>query len=97
MAETEVFPKELDRIEQQIAALQNYLYEAELYPEQTRTWAKLQRTISLFMLRRHIFRQIQELHLRRRVILNCYLYVHKKEPERPSLIRDNEGVRAHSP
>lgn len=97
MAKTAVFPKELDRIEQQIAALQNYLYEAELYPDQTRTWAKLRRAISLSLLRRYIFRQIQELHLRRRAILNCYLYLHKKEPKRPSLIQDNGRIQSRIP
>jgi hypothetical protein len=97
MAKTEVFPKEFDRIEQQIASLQDYRYEAELYPGQTRSWAKLRRAISLFLLRRYIFRQIQELHLRRRAIFNCYLYVHKKEPKRPPLIHDNERIQSRIP
>ena len=97
MAETEVFPRELDRIEQQIASLQDYLYEAELYPEQTRPWAKLRRAVSLFLLRRYIFRQIQGLHLRRRMILNCYLYVHKKEPECPPLPRDTGRIQSRIP
>lgn len=97
MAKTEVFPKEFDRIEQQISVLQNYLYEAELYPEQIEPWAKLRRAISLFLIRRYIFRQIQELHLRRRAIFNCYLYVHKKEPKRPPLIHDNERIQSRIP
>ena len=81
MAEPEDFSGELDRIEREISALQDYLYEAELYPPQTQPWPRLRRSISLFLTRRYVFRQLQQLHLRRRIIRNCYLYVNKKEPE----------------
>lgn len=97
MAQWEDFPRELDRIERQVAALQDYLYEAELYPEQTRPWARLRRAISLFLIRRYVFRQIQQLYLRRRIIRNCYLYVHKKEPEHPPLVENSEPVQARRP
>ncbi len=94
MAEWGDFPRELDRIERQIAALHDYLYEAELYPEQTQPWARLRRAISLFLTRRYVFRQIQQLHLRRRMIRNCYLYVHKKDPEHVRPVENHAPVQA---
>lgn len=97
MAKTEVFPRELDRIEQRITALQDYLYEAELYPEQTRFWAKLRRAVSLFLVRRYVLRQIQQLYLQRRVIRNCYLYVHKREPEDRPTVENTAMVRTPHP
>ncbi len=97
MAKSEGFPRELDRIERQIAALHDYLYEAELYPEQTQSWARLRRAVSLFLIRRYVFRQVQQLHLQRRIIRNCYLYVHKKEPENLPLVENSEPVQARRP
>ena len=76
--------REIDRIDQQIAGLQDYLYDAELYPEQMQPWHRLKRYVYLFSVRRHITRQIQQLHLRRRGYRNCYVYLFKEEPyERP--------------
>lgn len=94
MMSTEVFPKELDRIEQQIADLQDYLYETELYPEQTRPWPRLRRAVSLFLVRRYVLRQIQQLSLQCRMIRNCYIYVHKRESEYPPLVEENEPIQA---
>ncbi|MGB3680872.1 MAG: hypothetical protein WA990_00135, partial [Rubrobacteraceae bacterium] len=87
----------LERIEQQIVSLQDYLYEVELYPEQTKPWAKLRRAVSLFLVRRHVLRQLQQLFLRKRVIHNCHLYIHKKEPERPPIPENAGPVRARRP
>lgn len=94
MTNAEKLPRDLDRIEQQISALQDYLYEAELYPKQDRPWARLRRAATLFLIRRYVFRQIQQLSLRRQMIHNCHQCVHGQEPEeRP--IGDTRPVRAH--
>ena len=71
MTKSEIYSREFDRINQQITALQDYLYEAELYPEQTRPWTRFRRSVFLFLLKRYVFRQIQQLHLRRRAVHNC--------------------------
>lgn len=97
MAEMEVFPRELDRIEQRIAALHEYLYEAELYPEQIRFWAKLRRAVSLFLVRRYVLRQIQQLCLQRRMIRNCCLYAHKREPDDRLTVENTRTVSTHHP
>lgn len=71
---------ELGRIEHQISSLQDYLYETELYPQQPGTWARLRRTIHLFLTRRYIFRQIQQLHLQRQIVRNRYSCTHEWNP-----------------
>ncbi len=70
----------MDRLDQQIAGLRVYLYDAELYPEQVELWPRIKRSVSLFLLRRYVRRQIQQLHLRRRGFYNCYVYLFKEEP-----------------
>lgn len=76
--------REIDLIDQQIAGLQGYLYEVELYPEQVQLWARIKRYVYLFSIRRQVTRQIQHLHLRRRGFRNCYVYLFKEEPyDRP--------------
>lgn len=97
MTEQEGFLRELDHIERQITALQDYLCEAELYPEQLEPWARLRRAVSLFLTRRYVLRQVQQLHLRRRIIHNCYLYVHKREPEDRPVVESSGTVRTYHP
>ncbi|MGB3633100.1 MAG: hypothetical protein WA982_03585 [Rubrobacteraceae bacterium] len=72
--------REIDIVDRQISGLQDYLHEAELYPEQTQRWSRIKRSIYLFLLRRYVTRQIQQLHLRRRGFRNCYVYLFKEEP-----------------
>lgn len=96
MTKLEIYSREFDRINQQIAALQDCLYEAGLYPEQTRLWTRFRRSVFLFLLRRYVFRQIQQLHLRRRAVHNCYLYVHKREPESLPLEDEAGLIHAHN-
>lgn len=71
----------MDLIDQQIASLRIYRYDAELYPEQVQLWPRIKRSIYLFLIQRHVRRQIQQLHLRRRGYRNCYVYLFKEEPE----------------
>lgn len=96
MTNAEKLPRDLDHIEQQISALQDYLYEAELYPKQDRPWARFRRAVYLFLIRRYVFRQIQQLSLRRQMIHNCYQYIHRGEPEE-YLTEDTRPVRTHHP
>ena len=96
MTKPEIYSREFDRIDQQIAALQVYIYEAELYPEQNRPWTRFHRSVFLFLLRRYVFRQIQQLHLRRRAVRNCYMYVHKREPESLPLEDEAGLIHAHN-
>jgi hypothetical protein len=96
MEKSEYSLEQLDQIERRISALQDYLYDAELYPEQVERWARLRRAISLFLVRRYVLRQIQQLCLQRRVIRNCYLYVHEREPA-ASLVGSVEPVRSPRP
>ncbi len=97
MANAEKLPRDLDHIEQQISALQDYLYESELYPKQDRPWARFRRAVSLFLIRRYVFRQIQQLYLRRQIIHNCYQYVHEQEPENRSIAENARMVRTYHP
>lgn len=76
MTEIEISPKDTDKIEQEIESLGDYLCDAEMYPEQIEAYAKLRRTVYLFLLRRHIRNRTQQLYLRRRMIHNCYPYIH---------------------
>lgn len=85
--------QEIDRVEQQIAGLRVYLYDAELYPEQVQLWPRIKRSIYLFLIRRHVMRQIQQLHLRRRAYRNCYVYLFKEEPHSRPLDEQREPVR----
>ena len=94
MTNAEKLPRDLDHIERQISALQDYLYEAELYPKQDRPWARFRRAVYLFLIRRYVFRQIQQLYLRRQIIHNRHQCVHGREPEE-RLIGDTRPVRAH--
>ncbi len=96
MTNVEKLSRDLDQIERQISALQDYLYEAELYPEQDRPWARLRREVSLFLIRRYVLRQIQQLYLRRQIIYNCYQYVHKREPE-DLPVEDTGPIRTRQP
>ena len=73
--------RKIDIVDRQIAGLQDYLYEAESYPEQVQRWPRIKRSIYLFLLRRYVMRQIQQLHLRRRGFRNCYVYLFKDEPQ----------------
>ncbi|MGF1470999.1 MAG: hypothetical protein ACFB50_04550 [Rubrobacteraceae bacterium] len=73
--------RDIDFIDEQISGLQGYLYEAELYPEQVQPWPRIKRFIYLFLLRKQVERQIQQLHLRRRAFRNCYVYLYKEEPD----------------
>lgn len=72
--------REIDVVDRQISGLQDYLHEAESYPEQTQRWPCVKRSIYLFLLRRYVARQMQQLHLRRRGFYNCYVYLFKEEP-----------------
>lgn len=85
----------IDRLDQQIAGLQDYLYDAELYPAQIQFWPSIKRAVALFLLRRQVTRQIQQLHLRRRMFRNCYAYLYDEEPESPPLERPREPEEAH--
>ena len=82
--------REMDRIEQQISDLRVYLYDAELYPEQVDLWPRIKRSVSLFLLKRYVRRQIQQLHLRRRGFYNCYTYLFKEEPQSRPLEEQRE-------
>lgn len=81
MSKKENLLREIDRIEEQIAGLQGYLCEAELYPEQVQLWPRIKRFVYLFLLRQQVTRQIQQLHLQRRGFLNCYEYIFKERPQ----------------
>lgn len=86
----------IELVERQISGLQNYLYEVESYPEQIELWPRIKRSISLFLLKRQIMRQVQYLHLRRRMFRNCYVYVYKEEPRgRP--VADEELTESRRP
>lgn len=87
--------REIDRVDRQIAGLQGYLYDAELYPEQVQTWSRVKRSIYLFLLRKHVMRQIQQLHLRRRGFHNCYVYLFKEEPYSRPLDEQREPAASH--
>jgi hypothetical protein len=95
MSKEERILQEIEHLELQIAELQNYLYEVELYPRQTELWPRIKRAVSLFLLRRQVTRQVQYLHLRRRMYRNCYVHVFKKEPRNgpPEHDREPAGVR----
>lgn len=84
--------RSMDLVDQQIASLRVYLYDAELYPEQVEFWPRVKRSVSLFFLKRHVRRQIQQLHLRRRGYRNCYVYLFKEEPESRPLDEQREPV-----
>ncbi len=73
--------RQIELVDQQISGLQNYLYEAEAYPAQIETWPRIKRSVALFLLRRQVVRQVQYLHLRRRMFRNCYAQVYRKEPQ----------------
>ncbi len=82
----------MDRIDRQISGLRVYLYDAELYPEQVQLWPHIKRSIYLFLVRRQVMRQIQQLHLRHRGYRNCYVYLFKEEPESRPLDEQREPV-----
>lgn len=84
--------QEIDLLDQQIASLQDYLYETELYPEQVQVWPRLKRSIRLFLVRKQVTRQIQHLHLQRRAFRNCYVYLFKEEPHGRPLEERREPV-----
>lgn len=81
MSKEERVLQEIEHLERQVAELQEYLYEVELYPPQTDLWPRIKRAVSLFLLRQQVTRQIQQLHLRRRMYRNCYVHVYKREPQ----------------
>ena len=87
--------RSMARIDQQIAGLRVYLYDSELYPEQVQLWPRIKRSIYLFLIRRHVRRQIQQLHLRRRGFHNCYVYLFKEEPQSRPLDEHREPVETH--
>ena len=95
MSKKENLLREIDRVHQQIVGLRVYLYDAELYPEQVDLWARIKRSISLFLLKRYVRRQIQQLHLRRRGFRNCYVYLFKEEPESRPLDELREPAGTH--
>lgn len=73
--------RDIDSVDRQIAGLQGYLYDVELYPNQMQLWPRIKRYVYLFSVKRHVTRQIQHLHLRRRGLVNCYVYLFKEEPQ----------------
>lgn len=87
--------RDIDLIDRQIAGLQGYLYDVELYPEQLQAWPRLKRFVYLFSARRYVTRQIQQLHLRRRGLVNCYVYLFKEEPDTvpPEEVPEPAGTR----
>ncbi len=95
MSKEERVLQEIESLEHQIAGLQEYLYEAELYPPQTDLWPRIKRAVSLFLLRQQVTRQVQQLHLRRRMYRNCYVHVYGREPQSSPSNREQEpaGVR----
>ena len=87
--------REIDRIDQQIAGLRVYLYDAGLYPEQVQLWPRIKRSVYLFLTKRHVMRRIEQLHLRRRGFRNCYVYLFKEEPRSKSLEEQREPVGSY--
>lgn len=87
--------RDIDRVDEQIAELQGYLYDVELYPLQVQTWPRVKRFVYLFSIKRHVTRRIQHLHLRRRGLVNCYVYLFKEEPHSMPLeeLREPAGSR----
>ena len=73
--------RQIKLVDRQISDLQDYLYEAEAYPAQIEPWPRIKRSVALLLLRRQVMRQIQYLHLRRRMFRNCYAHVYRKEPQ----------------
>jgi hypothetical protein len=71
--------EKLDETEERISALWEHLYEAELFPPQFDSWARIRRSISIFLVRRYVLRQLQHLYLQRRIIENCRKYNRRRE------------------
>ncbi|CAN5885476.1 hypothetical protein BH23ACT11_BH23ACT11_15880 [soil metagenome] len=90
MSKRDNFLRDIERVDGQIANLQVYLYDAALYPEQIQLWPRMRRTIHLFLVRRHVTRQIQQLNLQRRGLRNCYVYLFKEEPTRTPYFEQRE-------
>lgn len=86
--------REIDRIDRQISVLRVYLYDVELYPEQTQPWPRIKRSVYLFLTKRHVMRRIEQLHLRRRGYRNCYIHLFKEEPQSRPLEEQREPAES---
>lgn len=78
MAEPDGLSQEIQRLEQSIEGLEDYLHEAELYPHQHTLSGRLWRAVRLFMIRSEVNRQLHYLRLQHRAAMNCHYYSTKR-------------------